>query len=64
MLCADITEKPSYTDKLDIVGIAFHQNKLIWGKGYPSLPILQFFNIVQNAFNRAPPPGPPLPTSF
>ena len=63
MLCADITEKPSYTDKLDIVGIAIHQNKLIWGKGYPSLPILQFFNIVQNAFNRAPPPGPPLPTS-
>ena len=47
MLCADITEKPSYTDKLDIVGIAIHQNKLIWGKGYPSLPILQFFNIVQ-----------------
>ena len=62
MLCADITEKPSYTDKLDIVGIAIHQNKLIWGKGYPSLPILQFFNTVQNAFNHAPPP--PLPTSF
>ena len=46
MLCADLTEKLSYTDKLDIVGIAIHQNKLIWGKGYPSLPILQFFNIV------------------
>ena len=34
MLCADITEKLSYTDKLDIVGTAIHQNKLIWGKGY------------------------------
>ena len=61
MLCADITEKLSYTDKLDIVGIAIHQNKLIWGKGYPSLPILQFLTLFKMPLTAPLPLPSPLP---